>query len=475
MAFSWSLFFDLGLISLALLLATFLRAKIPFFQKYLIPNALTAGFILLPLYNFVAPLLGMNNDGLGNLVFHLLNITFISMSLKEGSMKGSGRRIFTNAISIVSQFTIQIVVGLSLTALIIAVAMPKLFLNFGFFLALGYGLGAGQSFAIGKTWESAGFENAGNLGLIFAALGYIWGCIGGVYIINHGKRKGWIDKRAASVMNSKGLRTGVYGRGDKPVVGSLLRTDTEAIDSMSYHAVIILGIYLLTYLLIKGVTQPLFSMGAMGKQLADSLYGISFIFAAVIAMIVKRIMKALRLDYTLDEGTFNRITGVSVDVMVTSSVAAITIATVTKYWMPIAVVGIVGGIVTTVTVLWICSRLFEDHRFGRSLMIFGNMTGTLPTGLALLRVIDPEFETPVASDYMFASGITFALAIPMLLLINLPMYWYSTGDPMYLWATILGFAGYIVFSAVAYALLARKKAFSSPGQLWYMEKTGKEG
>ena len=58
--------------------------------------------------------------------------------------------------------------------------MPDLFLNFGFFLALGYGLGPGQSFAIGKSWESSGFVNAGNLGLIFAAMGYIWGCIGGI-------------------------------------------------------------------------------------------------------------------------------------------------------------------------------------------------------------------------------------------------------------------------------------------------------
>jgi ESS family glutamate:Na+ symporter len=475
MAFSWTLFFDLGLISLALLLATFLRAKIPFFQKYLIPNALTAGFILLPLYNFVAPLLGMNNQGLGSLVFHLLNISFIAMSLKEGSMKGSGRRIFSTAVSIVSQFTIQIVVGLGLTALIIALIMPKLSISFSFLLALGYGLGAGQAYMIASPWESSGFESAGNLAFIFAALGYVWGCIGGIYLINYGKRKGWIEKKALSAMNAKELRTGIYAKGEKLPVGALLRTDTEAIDSMSYHVAIILGIYLLTYLLLKGITQPLLSIGAMGKQLADSLYGISFIFAAIIAMIVKRLLKVFHIDYTLDEGSFTRISGISVDIMVTASVAAITIATVTKYWVPIAVVGIVGGIVTTVTVLWMCSRMFEDHRFGRSLMVYGNMTGTLPTGLALLRVIDPEFQTPVANDYMFATGITLALAIPMLLLINFPTIYLQTGNPLYIWLTVLGFLGYVVFSVIAYWALARKKAFRSPGQIWYREKNGKDG
>ena len=48
MNFPWNMFLDLGVISIALLLATFLRARINFFQKYLIPNALTAGFLLLP-------------------------------------------------------------------------------------------------------------------------------------------------------------------------------------------------------------------------------------------------------------------------------------------------------------------------------------------------------------------------------------------------------------------------------------------
>jgi ESS family glutamate:Na+ symporter len=348
---------------------------------------------------------------------------------------------------------------------------PTLFVNFGFFLALGYGLGGGQSYAIGRSWESSGFESAGNLGLIFAAMGYVWGCIGGVYLINYGRRRGWLDKKTGENIDSKGLRTGIFGPAEKHQVGAILRTDSEAIDSMSYNLVIILGIYLLTYLLLKLITSPIAAIGPMGRQFADSLWGISFIFAAVIAMLVKRFMKAIGVVYTIDEGSMNRIAGTAVDFMVTASVAAITITTVTRYWMPIVTLGIAGGIVTTVTVLWMCSRLFRDHRFGRSLMVYGNMTGTLPTGLALLRVIDPEFETPVASDYMFASGITFALAIPMLLLINLPIYWYSTGNPLYLWLTGLGFLLYAVFSVAAYKALAGGRAFAKPATVWYHDET----
>ncbi len=282
MTFEWTLLIDLGIISLGLLLATFIRAKVKFFQKYLIPNALTAGFFLLVFYNFIAPLLGLGTQNLGALVFHLLNISFISMSLKEGSMKGAGKRIFGTAVSIVSHYAIQVAIGLGITALFIITIKPDLFLNFGFFLALGFGLGPGQSYAIGKAWEPSGFADAGNIGLIFAALGYIWGCIGGVWLINLRPEEG---------LGRRGHPRG--HRGEVPAHGRLrqeregtgrrayLRTDTEAIDSMSFHLILVFGVYLVAFLVLKLVTWPLLAYaGSMGKQLSDTLWGISFIFAA---------------------------------------------------------------------------------------------------------------------------------------------------------------------------------------------------
>jgi glutamate:Na+ symporter, ESS family len=467
MSISWSLLIDLGIISLALLFSTFLRAKVPFFQKYLIPNALTAGFILLPFYNYLAPLLGMGKQGLESLVFHLLNLSFVAMALKEGSMKGSGKRIFATAMSIVSHYTMQVFIGLGITAIFIATLMPKLFINFGFFLALGFGLGPGQSFTIGKSWEAAGFEGAGNLGLIFAALGYVWACIGGIYLINLGRRRGWIDRKVVDVLNAKGLRTGIFGRNETPPVGSLQRTDTEAIDSLSYNLALVLGVYFLAFLVLKLITWPIAMAGSMGRQLAESLWGISFIFAAMMAMLLKKLMKTLKIDFTIDEGSMNRVAGASVDLMLSAAVASIAISVVVQYWMPLAAIGIVGGVITTITCLWMTSRLFERDQFGRAILLFGNMTGTLSSGLALLRVIDPEFKTSVASDYMFSNGITFILAIPMLFLINLPIQWYTTGNITYLWVCIGGFAVYLVFSVVSYVLLAGKKSFAKPSQIWY--------
>ena len=78
MDFPWMTFINFGAISAALLVATLLRAKIRFFQKYLIPNALTAGFMLLFFYNYLAPKLGMSQDDLGGFAYHLLNMSFVA-------------------------------------------------------------------------------------------------------------------------------------------------------------------------------------------------------------------------------------------------------------------------------------------------------------------------------------------------------------------------------------------------------------
>jgi ESS family glutamate:Na+ symporter len=466
MNFSWSIFIDLGLICVALLLATFIRSKVRFFQRYLVPNALTAGFILLPFYNFLAPRIGLSSEGLGNLVFHLLNLSFVAMSLRGGGIKGAGKRIFSSAVTIIIQYTLQVIIGFGLTLVFIYTFLPALFPSFGFLMPLGFGLGPGQAFAIGKGWEELGFQGGGNLGLIFAAIGYLWACFVGIFMINLGRKRGWMEPGLAAVIGERRVRKGVLSRSEKKPVGSHLTTETEAIDTLSFNLAVILGVYLLAYLLLRLLTLLLSFAGPMGAQLATNLWGIAFIFAAMIALLAKKIFRAVHIDHLIDNGSLARIAGASVDIMVTAAIAAITVVLLTRFWIPILAVAVAGGIVTTVTVFWTVSRLFTDHRFDRAIMFYGNLTGTLSTGLALLRVVDPHFETPAATDYMYGTGITFVLAIPLILMLNLPGYWYSTGSSWYLWLTLAIIAAYVIFSLVSYSLLAGKRGFKKAGSIW---------
>jgi ESS family glutamate:Na+ symporter len=227
------------------------------------------------------------------------------------------------------------------------------------------------------------------------------------------------------------IRSGIHGQGETLPVGSRLTTETEAIDTLSFNLGAVFFVYLLTFLLLKTLTYLLSFAGAEGRELAVNLWGISFIFAALLALGTKQLFKALRINFILDSGTLTRIAGSSVDILVAAALGAISLVVVARFWVPILVMVVLGGLLTIGYVLWLTSRLFVEHRFQRAMIIYGAATGTLPTGLALLRILDPEFETPAAVDYIYGSGIAFVLVIPYILAINLMMYGYTRRNPLF--------------------------------------------
>ena len=476
MNFDWTYIIHLGILSAALLVASLIRAKVRFFQKFLIPNALTAGFLLLVFYNYIGPALNLKTDFLGELVYHLLNISFIAMTLRKSikAPKAVRKRIFPTSVGILSQYAVQCVFGLLITFVLISTVMPDLFPAIGFALPLGFVLGPGQAYAIGSGWEEFGFIGAGSTGLTFAAIGFLFGCFGGVFMINWGLRRGWVSEEEIEKIRQKGVRSGILPRGSKHPRGSNQTTETEAIDSMTFNAAFVFGTYLLSFGLLTLLTYLLSLIGDLGRELAVNLWGINFIFSAMTAMLVKSVMQRLKFHYVLDTGTLNRISGLSVDLMVTASIAAISLVVVGQYWLPILILCTVGGLMAYFTLPWICSRMFVDHQFHRALVIYGASTGTMPTGLALLRVIDPEFETPVASDYMYASGITFLFAIPLILSINLPAYSVSRDNPMLFWLAVLVSIGYLIFVTISFFIISRRRSLAQVKHIWFRPERHRE-
>ena len=333
-------------------------------------------------------------------------------------------------------------------------------------MPLGFELGPGQALSIGLGWQELGFEGAGSIGLTFAAFGFLWACFGGVFLVNLGIRKGWLSEKQAELLNKSKIRSGVVNRHEQPKAGAYLTTESEAIDGMTVNAAAVAGVYLITYLFLKLITWLLGLIGPLGEELAVNLWGLSFVFAAILALVARKLMDILGVSTILDDGSLTRISGFSVDLLVSASVGAISLAVLFRNWIPLIAMVAVAGAATMVYTLWISSRLFRDHRFERAIMLYGASTGTLPTGLALLRVLDPDFETPVATDYMYGSGIAFFLVIPYILSINLPAYGFAGNDPS-LYVIMAGLlAAYLIVVTVMLRLLGGKGAFRRPGRIW---------
>ncbi|TFG84083.1 MAG: sodium:glutamate symporter [Spirochaetales bacterium] len=469
MEFSWKIIIDAGVISAALLFATFLRSKWRFLQRFMVPNALTAGFILLPVYNYLMPALGYEVHRLGDLVYHLLNISFIAMALRSRPVvdkKEKHRSVWAMSTVTLSQYGFQALIGLLLTWVLFSTVSPGLNPAFGLTLPLGFALGPGQAYAIGKGWEAMGFEGAGSVGLTMAALGFLWSCLVGVGLVNYGVRKGYLRKESMEALKDRSMRTGIVQKGTEKPVGMRSTTDLEAVDPLSLHAAAVAFTYILSYLLLLGLGKLLSFLGPSGTELARNLWGINFIFSAVTAMAVRLVIDKVKIGHILDDDALSRLSGFAVDYMVTGALAAISLVFVGKYWLPILVVSTAGGIIATVMVPWWSSRIFKDHRYERMIMLFGVSTGTLSTGLALLRILDPEFKTKVSSDYMLSSGLSFILAIPFILSINLPAKAGELGDLTLFWNMVLLSCGYLVYCIAAFAFIARGRSLARPLKSW---------
>jgi ESS family glutamate:Na+ symporter len=369
-------------------------------------------------------------------------------------------------IAILSQYSLQSLIGFGITFLFIITIIPDLFPSFGLLITLGFALGPGQAFSIGTGWERFGFYGGGSVGLTFAAIGFLWACFGGIILINRAKLKGWIEKPQKRKTDKTLPHPGSLAREapSQKYVKTVFGSGT--IDSLAYNLAIVLGIYLVTFLFLKLITYLLSLAGDMGMDLAEGLWGIAFIFASIIAVGVKRLFILFGIDATIDNERLTRVAGTSVDIMVAAAIGAISLVVVAHYWLPITVMAILGGIITIFTVLWLSSRMFKDYIFYRTILIFGAMTGTLPTGLALLRMIDHDFDTPASSDYMFAVGIMFIFAIPFIISMNFPAYGYATGRSIYYWVTFLIYFAYLIFVIAAFRIITGKGAFKNVGKVW---------
>ena len=477
MNFTWSLFIDLGIISIALFAATVLRTRVRLLQAYLIPNAIVAGVLLFAFYNWLGPHLGLGRAGLENLVFHLLNLTFIAIALRPSRPRRHlSRAVLGTTTVIISQLTIQGLLGFAVTFLFIGLPLlPTLFPSYGFLVALGYVLGPGQAFSIGQSWQDQGFAGAGGLGLIFGAVGFLVACFGGVWLINRGLRRGYGPLSRAQVTELR-AQTGLLQADEEHPVGLRQTTRSEAIDTLSLMLVAVFAVYLATHLLLRGLTGLLLPLGGAVAQVAESLWGITFVFALLVALALKAVLGLTGHAYLLEEGGLTRISGSTVDFMVAAALGAISITLVQANWLPILVFALLIAAVAALTILWLTSRLFAgDFAFERVVLFWGALTGTLSTGLALLRAVDPEFKTPAAADYMYASALTFLLVLPLIFIMGFPALAFANNNPSLYLVTLAVLLAYLVLIAVAAHLLARKQGVRGPGTLFPIWFSGTRG
>lgn len=435
---------DFTFLGLFLIAGTILRRYIPFFQRFLIPNNIIGGFIGLILGSQVLNIIPLDGNRLGMYVYHLLALTFIVLGLRQ-SKTSFGKGPVSKAFIELACYITQAMAGLLVAFTVIYFFNPDFFAGIGFLVPLGFGMGPGIAYTMGHSWEKAGLVNGGMIGITFAVIGFLIAYVAGITLVNRGIRRGETALIKGQESLNRDIRTGIV-KENSPGVAGFLTLSPEAIEPMAFQVGLIGSIYLLTYLVIRGITL-LMESGGLG-EFSDTLWSFHFVIGLLIAVGVRRILDITKKSYVIDKGLMNRASGVSVDFLITGSVAAISLTVIGQYWIPIIFMSGIAALNTFFIIRWASKRAFDDFFFERFIGIFGEMTGTINSGLVLVRITDPEFETPAAEDLAYGGGIALFLGFPLLILLNLPIVFFNNSITGY-W---IAFGGMIVYLFILMAI-----------------------
>ena len=412
----WGVIIQLGLIAAAILIAGLLRSKIPFIRRSMMPVAVLGGFLLLIVKQ--TGLVKFDNTILETLVYHGIALGFIAMSLRVPTADQNKAEKLTGLKSgalIVSTYMVQGVLGLIITIGLSWTVMPKLFKAAGLLLPMGYGQGPGQANNIGASYQALGFENGHSFGLAIAAAGYLCACIVGVIMVNVLARRGGVKKRSGE--QQKLTVDYFQDKSEIPV--------SDSVDKLSVQLALIFVVYLITFLATWGLTSAFTAISeGLGKTLNALLWGFNFIVGSALATLLRVILSKMKKANVMvhqyqNNYLLNRLSGFFFDIMIVAGIAAINIEDLRGLWLPFILLAVAGAAVTWIYLSVVCRRLYGDYYNEGLISMYGMLTGTISSGVLLLREIDPELKTPAANNLVTGSSFGILFGAPVLVLISM--------------------------------------------------------
>ncbi|MBO4359516.1 MAG: hypothetical protein J5822_01430 [Eubacteriaceae bacterium] len=414
----WNPVVQCGILAATILLANLLRRKVGFIRRMMMPTAVLGGFILLLLK--IAGLIKVDPFFMEAITYHCIAIGFIATSLripaKSEEDRGNLVGLRSGAV-IVGSYMIQAMAGLAISIGLGYTLMPGLFKAAGVLLPMGYGQGPGQANNIGGSYEAMGFAGGRSFGLALAAAGYVCACIVGVIYLN------WL------------VRQGKIRRLDFDEIGGSVTIDTfqdtneipisESVDRFSVQMALVLFVYLTTFILTKYLTMGLSAISeGLGNSLNSLLWGFNFMIGSGLAIGLRSIFNVLKKNNIMvrqyqNNYLLSRISGFAFDLMIVAGIVSIELEDLSGLWMPFVLMAVAGAVVTLLHLKYVCRKVYPGYYYEGLISMYGMMTGTISSGVLLLREIDPAFETPAANNLVIGSSFAILLGAPLLVLVSM--------------------------------------------------------
>ena len=455
----------LSLLSVLLLVGTFLRAKVKLFQSLYLPASVIGGFIGM----IISPeILGrFSNYSISeewiktySLLPGILSVPIfaaipLGMFLNENknikSMYPSKVLICFGLFQCASMS--QSAIGYA-TNMFFSKINPQLnmYRTFGYELSAGFAGGHGLAAATGKLLEGFGipqWEIAQGVALTTATIGLIGGIVFGIIFINLAVRKN--KTKIIKQINDNADKSMEVGYNKDINKQNSLGRETflsSSIETITFHLAIIFTVCGIAYIVLNFVKK----MNIAGLNVLPV-----WTYSMIIMFALNFIIKKLNLVWMVDAKVKAKIMGTLSDFAIVSAMTSLPIKAIINYIAPITVMCILGFIITYLLVFPLNSFFFkEDYSFERAIISWGTLTGVLITGMTLLKICDPEYKSPALSEFSLGFSLMSVTGLLIVPILNTVLAVGSTFDNFI--TAIISAILYFVFAFMIYFI--NKKSFT---------------
>ncbi|CAB1246019.1 conserved membrane protein of unknown function [Ruminococcaceae bacterium BL-6] len=397
---------DFAVVSILLIIGYFLRMKVKLFQNFFIPASIIGGLVgLLCGPQVLGAKTGISftySNSIDQWPGVMLAVTFACSFLGESMGKMTRQALAATFVGGVAHQT-QAVLGMAI-AFLFQATIP---LGFGLIPLFSLYGGIGWSVPVATIYKENNYWiDAIPVAVTIATIGVVCGIVFGMVIINIGVRKGLVGNTYASINNlPEDVRTG-YVRLDsrEPIGYGVART--SSIDPFGLQLAIV-GVVLACAILLRNF---LISIDPFWNNLP--LLSTSLICSGVLGFLIGKTPLAEHID----RQTIERISGVSLEFMITAAVATTSLEAFATYLIPILVISAVTIVGTTLVTFLFSKRWCRIDWFPSAVAQYGAYMGLLSTGLLLAKVVDPDHKTVAAETVAASCTLGYSYSLPYLLL-----------------------------------------------------------
>lgn len=301
--------------------------------------------------------------------------------------------------------------------------------------------GHGTAASAGAIWESD-YGIAGNtaIGMIMSTLGVLACMIFGMVMINWGVRKGYATQASNDFKTNPSFFGGILPEDKQGPIG-VAKVPNSGIDNLAFQLAIVMSCMLLgnKFMGLVKANVPFL------KSLPSLMNGI------IAGIVVWNIIKKTPLRGYVDRKTINTISGIGLEITIVSAMATMDLELVSSLFVPIMIVSVIMVALTALMTIVLCKSWHRANWFEKCCGSFGAATGSVPTGLALIRCVDPEGKTDAADTLAVGNSLWAPVYGTMPAFV--PMFAVTMGIFVPVW---LGVAFFIVPLIIGFIFFRKK-------------------